>query len=81
MSGGEWNYFYLKVMEAASALQQDRTIEEDLVELTDEQKIARHKFGDHLVKVAEALRAIEWVDGGDSSTPHDIQKINKLFDP
>ena len=51
MSGGSMNYLYLNVQEA------------EFKENTAE----RRAFRKHLNLVAEALRAIEWVDSGDSS--------------
>jgi hypothetical protein len=51
MSGGSMNYLYLK-------------IEDVDFELNTPERIA---FKQHLKLVAEACRAIEWVDSGDSS--------------
>jgi hypothetical protein len=53
MSGGSMNYLYSK-------------IEYDAVFKTDTPE--RKAFRKHLVKVAAALRAIEWNDSGDGSS-------------
>ena len=50
MSGGSMNYFYSKLL-----------WECDFPEDTP----LRRAFSHHLVKVAAALKAIEWVDSGD----------------
>lgn len=81
MSGGSWDYLTFKVSDAADCLLRDKTTEYDeLTELTDAQKEARHRFGNLLEKVAHALYEIELVDSGDSSTPKDIDAINEVFD-
>jgi hypothetical protein len=52
MSGGSMNYLYRRVEEDAT-----------FIEKTPERKA----FRKHLVKVAAALRAIEWNDSGDGA--------------
>lgn len=66
VSGGSWDYFYCRLEEVA-----DRLIEEPGIE--------RKAFGRHLRKCAAALKAIEWVDSCDSSSPHDTDAIRKAI--
>lgn len=55
MSGGSYNYLYLRVEEVAT----DPRVRNG--------GPVRRAFAKHLDKVAEAMRAIEWVDSCDSS--------------
>lgn len=59
MSGGSMNYLYSRV--------QDAEFHADSLE--------RRAFRKHLQLVAEALRAIEWVDSGDSGPGDDTAAI------
>ena len=59
MSGGSMDYLYLKV---ADAWFKENTPE-------------RKAFRTHLGKVAEALRAIEWVDSYDTSPGSEVEAI------
>jgi hypothetical protein len=68
MSGGSWEYLYARVNEAAERLQGDRNL-------------ARRAFGRHLLVVAAALKAIEWVDSGDRSAPEDELAIAAVLSP
>lgn len=80
MSGGSWDYVFLKMKACAEALLEDRTLdyEREKPDLNERQREARHRFGHLLVKVAAAMKAIEWVDSSDSSTPSDIEAIEDL---
>lgn len=51
MSGGHYNYAYLKLLE----FKDDLEIDSDM----------RAKFAEHLEKVAQAMKDIEWFDSGD----------------
>lgn len=68
MSGGSWDYLSENVENAAR-----HCIGSDLPE--------RRAFGRHLVKVAEALHAIEWVDSGDWGHPRDSEAIRAVITP
>lgn len=57
MSGGSMHYFYRRVEEDAT-----------FIENTPE----RRAFREHLKKVAEALRAIEWNDSGDGASDEEV---------
>jgi len=54
MSGGSWDYLYLKIGEAAARLEESNTM-------------SRCALGVHLGKVAAAMHAIEWNDSGDGA--------------
>jgi hypothetical protein len=56
MSGGSMNYLYAAVEGATF----------------DEHNFLRKAFRSHLLKVAEALRAIEWNDSGDGADNEDF---------
>lgn len=68
MSGGSLDYLYERVENVAR-----HCIGSDLPE--------RRAFGRHLVKVAEALHAIEWVDSGDWGPPRDSDAIRAVITP
>jgi hypothetical protein len=55
MSGGEYNYFYLKVLDFCEQLQNKDT------------NPKRAALAELLTKMAEELRIIEWADSGDCS--------------
>jgi hypothetical protein len=63
MSGGSMNYLYSHIQDAE-------------FELTTPQRIA---FKQHLNLVAEACKAIEWVDSGDNSEGSENQFIIKCI--
>jgi hypothetical protein len=62
MSGGSWDYFYINVQDAAYKLKESNVP-------------LRRAFGCHLLKVASAFKAIEWVDSGDWGDDADIKAI------
>lgn len=66
MSGGSWDYLYLKVEDAANELIADRCA-------------VRRAFGKHLLHVAHAMHEIEWVDSGDKSPPADTDAIRSAL--
>ena len=59
MSGGSMDYLYRKIQDAE-------------FELNTSERIA---FKQHLQLVAEACKAIEWVDSGDNSEGSEIEAI------
>ena len=63
MSGGSMNYLYSKIQDAE-------------FDLTTPERIA---FKRHLNLVAEACKAIEWVDSGDNSEGSEIEFIAKCI--
>ena len=68
MSGESWGYLYARVNKAAERLQGDR-------------KLARRAFGRHLLVVAAALEAVEWVDRGVSCAPETELAISAVLKP
>lgn len=65
MSGGSMDYAYLKVYEAAERI--------------DAKTDDRARLREHLRKVAEALRCIEWTDSGDGNFQDENEAIRKCF--
>jgi hypothetical protein len=65
MSGGSYDYAYEKINELAGRIQLKSNL--------------RRAFSEHLYKVAEACKAIEWVDSFDASSPHDDDAIRKVL--
>jgi hypothetical protein len=65
MSGGRYDYAYEKINDLADAIRPDTAL--------------RKAFKEHLRKVSDACQAIEWVDSGDSSWPHDDDAIRKAL--
>lgn len=66
MSGGSMNYLYSK-------LEYDATFSTNTAE--------RRAFRQHLALVAKALRAIEWVDSGDSGPGDENAAIRACLAP
>lgn len=62
MSGGSWSYVYHGIEDAADKLDAERDP-------------LRRAFGKQVRLVAEAMRAIEWVDSGDSAHGSEIDPI------
>ncbi len=72
MSGGRYSYKYMQLEEFISDLRE--------MDVSDEVNIPiRHEFIKHLELVVEAMHAIEWVDSGDCSPPHDADAIRRVL--
>ena len=65
MSGGSYDYAYSMVNQFASDLRLSTPL--------------RKAFKKHLKRVAEAMKAVEWVDSGDCSEPHGDKAIRKVL--
>lgn len=78
MSGGSYDYAYLIVEHFAERLESGRTIDGRRTDSAN--CLARLGFAAHLRKVAEAMKAIEWVDSYDASSPEDINAIHAVTD-
>jgi len=68
MSGGSWEYSYARIEEIADRLMEERDVH-------------RRALGHHMALIAEAMHAIEWVDSGDCSSPHDVDAIKAVLVP
>lgn len=79
MSGGSYLYAYRRVEEFAEALERNERL--DGCPLSEPNDLVRLAFAGHLRKVAEAMRAIEWVDSSDCSPPHDRDAICAVLGP
>lgn len=66
MSGGSWDYVYIKIEEVADRLKH-------------EQSPLRRAFGDHLILCAKAMYDIEWVDSGDIGKGDDRDAIKAVL--
>lgn len=63
MSGGSYDYLYRKMQEAS-------------VQLTSlNQPLHIRAFGDLMMKCAEAMHDIEWVESGDLATGDEMQSV------
>lgn len=76
MSGGSYNYAFRRVEEFAEALETGTTFDGRATGC--ENNHDRIGFAAHLRKVAAAMQAIEWVDSGDCSQPHDTSAIHAV---
>lgn len=76
MSGGAYDYAFEKVLYFAEALENSERL--DGQALPQPNGHDRIGFAAHLRKVAAAMRAIEWVDSGDSSPPEDALAIHAV---
>lgn len=81
MSGGSWDYFFLKISDVQEALESHSTLNSDQIEecLNYEQKTSRLKLAKVMGKISEAMKAIEWVDSGDYDYPHDTKAVEKAM--
>ena len=82
MSGGAYNYAYQTVLMFAEALRNGVDSDGDdvviMLDNAEKRKAAlelRQQFAAHLDKVAEAMRAIEWTDSGDSNVDDEAVAI------
>lgn len=81
MSGGSWDYAFLRIADVVDALKNDTCSDRYYhLELNDDQKMWRRRFARHLEKISTALHEIEWVDSSDTSYPADVDAIKKVFD-
>jgi hypothetical protein len=76
MSGGSYNYAFERVNDFIELLESGRDI--DGRETGCENSLDRLGFAAHLRKVSDAMKAIEWVDSGDCSHPHDTNAIHAV---
>ena len=67
MSGGHYDYAFIKVSEFAGSLEDADIIPE------------RERFKELLILVSTAMHDIEWVDSGDYSDGEEIESIEKIF--
>lgn len=67
MSGGSYDYAYSRVQDFVDQL------------VTRERTAARKAFRVHLVAVAEAMRAIEWEDSGDTGPERTEEAIRRAL--
>ena len=73
MSGGAYGYAYRALEEFIEA--------QEVAEFPDEINIpVRREFAKHLRLVADAMHAVEWVDSGDCSPPHDADAIRRCLE-
>lgn len=68
MSGGSWDYLYVRVNDAAERLQRERSS-------------VRRAFGRHLALVAHSLHEIEWCDSGDHGGDQDVVAMRACLTP
>ena len=73
MSGGAYGHAYRALEEFIEA--------QEVAEFPDEINIpVRREFAKHLRLVADAMHAVEWVDSGDCSPPHDADAIRRCLE-
>ncbi len=80
MSGGHYDYAYHHVQDMAYQMEADhergpRAEDDDTGRWYPEKTPEREAFAKLLAEVAKAMKAIEWVDSGDCSTPHENKAI------
>lgn len=68
MSGGSYDYAYMKIEDMADELCQQR-------------QPLRKAFGKHLKLVAKAMHDIEWVDSSDYGPGEEVDSINAVLAP
>lgn len=69
MSGGALDYAYLRVQDIA-------------VEINKKSRCLEHRaLANHLLRISDVLRDVEWVMSGDSGEGDDVQAIRNLLSP
>jgi hypothetical protein len=70
MSGGQYNYAYSVVMQFIEDVENEDPDKDRYNQSLEggENYILRKKFLEHLILVADAMRAIEWNDSGDGAS-------------
>lgn len=81
MSGGSYEYAYRYVEEFAARLESQQTCYREWIDVSEATIEKRLAFAVHLWKVAAAMKAIEWVESGDCSEPHDADAIDVVLPP
>lgn len=66
MSGGSYEYAYQKVQRFAEAMRSGEDFDGDKREVPAKNRTLRKMLAHHLDAVAEAMKAVEWTDSGDS---------------
>ena len=81
MSGGSYDYAYSKVQDFANSMMLFEEMHGPDGEPIKNPKIdkLREQFREHLLKVAEAMRMIEWVDSGDCSPGDEHHAIRECL--
>jgi hypothetical protein len=79
MSGGSWDYSYIRFITVADHLENGTNFD-DKVELTDAQRSARVRLSRRVRELANVLKKIEWVDSYDSSIGEDVSAINAFLE-
>lgn len=69
MSGGSLDYGYQRVRDLAEAIERRA------------ERPEHRAFADHLLKVAEAAKALEWVWSGDRGPGDEIEPIKAVLAP
>jgi len=69
MSGGSWDYAYLKVLEAASSL--------DIFNTADDE--VRCELVKHMHELATVMKAIEWADSGDTAGDSWVEPLREFL--
>lgn len=82
MSGGHYDYAYSKIAQFAEDLELStgRFFEDGTENFAPALSPSRQKFKAVLELVAEASKAIEWADSGDSNELEAEVAMNKVFD-
>jgi hypothetical protein len=76
MSGGSYDYAYNRVLDFSHDL--DRNTD-DSPDLPAEVADIRRQFAAHVRLVAEAMRAVEWVDSSDWSAGDEVEPIRRVL--
>ena len=87
MSGGAHDFAYQRVSNFIESVrnEQERLAQIDRLEplptprMTQEHRRLREDFLEHLKLVADAMRAIEWEDSGDSGPEKTAEAIRNVF--
>ena len=73
MSGGSYDYLYNKIEDAAHQIGRGHK--------EGETAMLRLAFADHLLLVADAMHAVEWVDSGDYGSGDEDDAIRACLAP
>ena len=75
MSGGSYDYFFLKLEDFARDVRRDA----ERRTLSEEVKVKRLAFAELIEKVAKAAHALEYVNGGDYASGQEISALDAVL--
>lgn len=80
MSGGSYDYFFLKLRDYAQEIQDKARDLHVASSLPYRNKMKRFKLAKLIHLISDAAHDIEWVDSGDFGYGDEIESIDRVFE-